>query len=48
MDNTTNGYEHLMSVTFNTNTLKDKKGEIEIRLTPYIPLHDIKALYKTP
>lgn len=48
MVNTTNGYEHLMSVTFNTNTLKDKKGEIEIRLTPYIPLHDIKALYKTP
>ena len=46
MVNTTNGYEHLMSVTFNIDMLAEKEGEIEIRLTPYIPLHNIRNMYK--
>lgn len=46
MVNTANGYEHLMSVTFNTETLADKEGEIEMRLTPYLPTRDIRSLYK--
>lgn len=46
MVNAANGYEHLMSITFNIDMLTKKEGEIEIRLTPYIPTHDIKNLYK--
>lgn len=47
MLNTANGYEHLMSITFNIDMITKKEGEIEMRLTPYIPTHDIKNLYKT-
>jgi len=46
MVNKASGYEHLMSVCFNCNLLLSKKGEIEIRLTPYLPMQDVKSLYK--
>lgn len=46
MVNKTNGYEHLMSVCFDCNLLPLKKGEIEIKLTPYLPMQDVKSLYK--
>lgn len=39
------GYEHLMSVSFDTRTLKAKEGIIDIKLTPYLPLNDIKSLF---
>ncbi len=46
MVNTANGYEHMMSITFNTDILNKKKGDIGIRLVPYIPTHNIRNLYK--
>lgn len=40
-----NGFEHLMRVTASTSTLQRRQGEIDVRLAPYIPLHDVKTLY---
>lgn len=45
MVNHTNGYEHLMSVEYDTTTLPLKKGVINIRLTPYLPTYDIESFY---
>ncbi len=45
MVNPVSGYEHLMSVEFDTTTIPKRKGEIIIRLTPYLPTHDIKSLF---
>lgn len=45
MVNADTGYEHLMSVSFDTRTLPAKEGTIDIKLTPYIPLHDIKSRF---
>lgn len=46
MVNESAGYEHLMSVSFDITTLPKRKGDIEMRLTPYIPTHDIKNLFR--
>lgn len=46
MVNPLNGYQHLMSVTFDAETLTSREGDIDIRLTPYLPTHDVKNLYK--
>lgn len=40
----TEGYEHLLSITFDTTTLTTGEGDIEIRFTPYIPTHDIMGM----
>lgn len=45
MVNTDAGYEHLMSVTYDTKTLPGRGGEIHIKLTPYLPTHDIRSLF---
>lgn len=39
------GYEHMMSITFDTNTLPKRNGVINIKLTPFLPLNDIKNLF---
>lgn len=40
------GYEHLMSIMIpDNNILHDLPGTIEIRLVPYIPLHDILDMF---
>ncbi len=45
MVNEMNGYEHLMSVSFDYSNFSSSKGEIDIRLTPYLPLQDIQSLF---
>ncbi len=45
MVNESAGYEHLLSISFDTTTLPRREGDIDIRLTPYLPTHDIKNLF---
>lgn len=44
--NDTWGYEHLMKVTMHADDMDKGEGCIEIELTPYIPTHQLKDMYK--
>lgn len=39
------GYEHIMSVSFDYDTMTLPQREIDIKLTPYLPLHDVGSLF---
>lgn len=45
MINAEMGYEHLMSIVFDTRSIAMADGTIDIRLTPYLPLNDIDNLF---
>lgn len=41
------GYNHLLSVTIPDKFIADQRAALKVRLTPYIPLHNVKNLFST-
>ncbi|MBR4919878.1 MAG: hypothetical protein IKZ62_00955 [Prevotella sp.] len=40
------GYHHLLSVVIPDKFIEDQKAVLKVRLTPYIPTHNVKDLYQ--
>lgn len=40
------GYHHLLSVVIPDKFINDQKAVLKVRLTPYIPIHNVKDLYQ--
>ena len=40
------GYHHLLSVVIPDKFIDDQNAVLKVRLTPYIPIHNVKDLYK--
>ena len=40
------GYHHLLSVVIPDKFITDQNAVLKVRLTPYIPVHNVKDLYK--
>ena len=40
------GYHHLLSVVIPDKFVTDKNAVLKVRLTPYIPVHNVKDLYQ--
>ena len=40
------GYHHLLSVVIPDKFIRDQKTVLKVRMTPYIPIHNIKNLYQ--
>ena len=40
------GYHHLLSVVIPDKFIGDKNAVLKVRMTPYIPIHNVKDLYQ--